>query len=122
MRPNIRQRALAQEIIKNAKEKNRRTAGQLVESVGYSRSTSIKKPGEILDGIGVKKALQEYGFTEENAKRVVTTILNRGKEENRLKASDIIFKVHGSYAPDRNININVDITSVLEELKKASFK
>lgn len=52
---------------------------------------------------GVIEALATYGFTEENAKAVVTQIMADDDADNnaRLKAADMVFKVTGSYAPEK---------------------
>lgn len=57
---------------------------------------------------GVQESLEELGFHPDHAKRVVTRILDTGKEENQIRAADMIFKVHGSYAAEKNITVNVD--------------
>lgn len=79
------------------------TDGELVESGGYGPSMK-KNPYKVLDSAGVKEALNEYGFSEDNAKRVVVEIMLDPEKDSssRLKATDQVFKVHGSYASDKN--------------------
>ncbi len=62
----------------------------------------------------MQEELENLGFDAESAKKVVTNILKRGKEENRLKAAQEIFKVTGSYAPDKHLNMT--ISEVLDHL------
>lgn len=90
---------LAKEIIKNTKRKKPLNKGKMLEIVGYKESVARAKPGEIIEQKGVKQALEDFGFSEENAKKVVAGIMlsDKAKDESRLKATDQVFKVHGSY-------------------------
>lgn len=67
----------------------------------------------------ILEALKELGFDSNNAKRVVGEILNNtyAEERDRLKASEIIFKVHGDFAPDRLITANIEVIAETEEDK-----
>lgn len=101
------QKELAQNIVKNAKASKKKTKTQLLVSVGYSALTAGAKQKEILESKGVLEELENLGFDSESARKVVKNILTRGKEENKLKAADMIFKVIGEYAPEKRINVNV---------------
>lgn len=109
----IRQKRVAKLIIENTKLDIPKTGGEIVASSGYGVSMK-KNPQVIINSDGVREALEEQGFSEDNAKRVVKQILNSETAEPnaRLKAADMVFKVHGSYAPDKNINVNVDTNTV----------
>ena len=94
----VRQKLLAGEIIKNVKTGGKKNKGQLVESVGYSSASALKKAGEILESPGVIEELEKLGFTTEGADAVVKNILFKGKrEENKLKAADMVYKRLGAY-------------------------
>lgn len=108
------QRDLAKAIIENTslprdKRKNR---GELVKSVGYAAKTASRKSTIILTSKGVQEALDDYGFNETNAKKVVSEImLDRGEDPNvRLKATDQVFKVRGAYAPEKSVNLNMNVS------------
>lgn len=101
------QRRLAEEIVKDAKSKRPKTAGQLLENVGYSENLS-KQPGRVIDTPGVKEALSDLGFSLDAADKVVSNILHKGKEENQLKASDQIYKRLGGYQAEKHINLNIE--------------
>ena len=107
--PTILQRRLARKIIENEKRTDPVNKTVLIESAGYSGVTAIGNQERTIEQKGVKIALKEYGFTEDNAKKVVSKILNAGKEENRLRAADLVFKVEGSYAPVKTTNLNAEI-------------
>lgn len=68
------------------------------------------------------EALKELGFDSSNAKRVVGEILDSGgaQDKDRLKAAEMVFKVNGDMAPDKHINVNVDLTpdDAIRELTK----
>lgn len=108
--PTQRQKKVAKLIIENSTVDKPLTGGQMLAKVGYSESMQTAKVNDVLESEGVKEALADYGFTEDNAKQVVASILlDENKDPNsRLKASDMIFKVHGTYAPEKNINLNID--------------
>jgi hypothetical protein len=112
--PTVLQQNLAKEIIQNTKRKKPKNKGELVEMGGYSKTVAEAKPQVIIDQKGVQEALDDFGFSENNAKKVVSSImLNEKTDPNpRLKATDQVFKVHGSYAPDKNININMNVKSI----------
>lgn len=107
--PTIRQRKLAQAVLENVQATEPLNKQELVASVGYAEITADRKAGEILEQKGVKEALAELGFNEESAKSVVKEImLDKEVEPNaRLKATDQVFKVHGSYAPEKSLNLNL---------------
>lgn len=105
------QEKLAEGIIKNAKRKRPLNKKELMLSVGYGSITANKKSKEVLSNRGVLDALQEYGFDPDSAKRVVQSILNKetARDDVKLRAADMIFEVHGTYAPVKSVNINVDV-------------
>lgn len=69
----------------------------------------------------IQEALRELGFDSNNAKRVISNILNDETLEpkDRIKAAENVFKVHGDYAPEKKLNVNVDVEPS-DELKKAA--
>lgn len=107
-----KQRKIAKLIIENSVREKPLTGGEIVENSGYGKSMSLY-PKRVIETEGVKKALADYGFNEENAMKVVSEImLNEDVDANtRLKATDQVFKVRGTYAPEKraNVNMNVDI-------------
>lgn len=110
----FRQKKLAKKIAENSIAKEPLNAGQLLESVGYAKSVALHKPGEIIDQKGVQEELENLGFDVESAKSVITQILRKGKEENRLRAAQEIFKVSGEYAPEKHLVVTKKIISVDE--------
>lgn len=107
----ILQKRLAKEIIKNLKAKKPKNNKELVISSGYGAVTASSHSHIILRQKGVQEALEEDGFTTANAKRVVGRILNHGKEENQIKAADMILKVNGEYAAEKHVNLNIEAES-----------
>lgn len=116
------QKNLANEIVKNAKRKKPLNRMQLVEASGYSHNTAIKQP--VIEQKGVQDELKSMGFTEENAKAVVTEILlsKKVKPDTRIRAAQEVFKVEGSYAAEKSVNLNVeaklDDTTGLESIRQ----
>jgi len=110
--PTLRQKKLAKAIIENLEAEETQSAGELLEKVGYSPHLA-KQPGRVIEQQGVQEALEEYGFTIENAKMVVSEImLNPEVEPNaRLKATDQVFKVKDGYAAQKTVNLNIDVNT-----------
>ena len=111
--PTTKQKKVAEAIILNATLDKPLTGGEIVENSGYGESMSLY-PGRILESEGVKQALNDFGFTEDNARQVVTEIMLDSEIDPsaRLKATDQVFKVHGTYAAEKREirSLNVDIT------------
>lgn len=99
------------EIVKNSRRKKPLNKKELVVSSGYSPVSAEASATFLIDQLGVQEELQNLGFDTDSAKKVVKSILQKGKEENRLKAADMIFKIQGDYAPEKSLNINVDINA-----------
>ena len=120
------QKKLAHNIIKNNSAKKPLNKKELAVSSGYSPIHAKTATAVIFEARGVQKELQVLGFTEDNAKMVVTEILMDKSQEagDRLKASDQVFKVHGTYAPEKRISATVDINELQETVKAqiASFR
>ena len=112
----VRQKKVARKIIENAKLDKPKSTGEVLKSVGYGTGLQ-NQPKRVLESEGVREELINLGFDEDSAKHVVTEILTKGKEENRLKASDMIFKVQGSYAPEKKVNLNANLE--IKENKEA---
>ncbi len=118
------QKELAKAIVENLDERPRKTATELAVSVGYSEMTADDHIGRTIAQVGVQEALSDLGFTEENAKMVVAEILLKQDAEAsaRLKAADMVFKVKGSYAPEKidqrnlNVDMNEDLLRMANEL------
>lgn len=111
------QKKLAKELVNNLKSKKPKNKKDLLVSVGYDITTAETKPGEIIGQKGVQEELELLGFTEINAKKVVSKLmLDESQEGNvRLKAADMTFKVHGSYAPEKSITLNANANYNLTE-------
>lgn len=123
--PTTKQKRVAKLVIENSTMDKPMTGGEIVESSGYGVSMK-KNPQVILESDGVKEALVEYGFSEDNAKQVVADIMlnDRVDPSARLKATDQVFKVHGSYAPEKttSTNLNVEVKLENKELEDIRVK
>lgn len=108
-RTTQRQKKVAKLIVENMSSTNPLNKGEILADVGYSIGMQ-KQPSVVIESDGVQNELKLLGFTEENAKLVVGKILNDEEVEPnaRLKAADMTFKVHGTYAPEKSLNINVE--------------
>lgn len=107
--PSLRQRKVAKVIIDSVKKGETPTGIEILKRSNYSKSTSETKSTYVIQSEGVQQALTEAGFSEDGAKKVVQEIMYNPKVDAsaRLKATDQVFKVHGSYAPEKTVNVNV---------------
>lgn len=83
------------------------------DSAAVVASVNLKK-------VKIQEELRKLGFDSNNAKRVISEILNDDSLEpkDRIKAAENVFKVHGDYAAEKHVNVNLDadITSNDREL------
>lgn len=98
----LRQKALAKAIVENATREKPLNKQDLVISSGYAVKTAEGHAPDILEQKGVKDELAIMGFSVERAKAVVGQILDDEDKmpKDRLKAADMVFKVHGAYVPE----------------------
>lgn len=104
-----KQKKVAKLIVENFSLDKPLNGGEIVENSGYGESMKLY-PGRVIDTPGVKEALEVMGFSETKAKEVVASIMLNSEVDAsaRLKATDQVFKVNGSYAPDKSINLNLN--------------
>lgn len=110
----LRQKAVANAIVKNLQEGKVKPAKEVLESVGYGTGLQ-NSPQRVLNSEGVQKELKILGFDEDTAKEVVADLLVDSTVEprDRLKAAEMVFKVHGTFAPVKtaNLNANMDLST-----------
>lgn len=106
--PTPRQRKLAEAIAVNSSKAKPLNKSELLASAGYGVGTNRGSTARTIEQKGVQESLIEIGFTPNRAKVAVVEVLETGDDNNRLRAADMIFKVHGSYAAEKNITVNVD--------------
>lgn len=123
-RPSEREIKLAQLIIENSSANVKRPHKELMLQAGYSAKTA-PLPGRTMRQEGVRRALTYLGFSEIGAKRVVSEIMysQKVKPDTRLDAAREVFKVYGSYAPEKtaNMNMNMEMMSNPTEDDKAAI-
>lgn len=111
--PTIRQKKAAEVFVDKMKSGEIPTAGEVLKTSDYSEWVQ-KKPSIVFDSDGFKEALNHLGFSEEAADLTIAKILRTGKEENKIKAAQEIYKRQGSYAPEKSIQAN----TTLDEIQK----
>ncbi|MDI6820943.1 MAG: hypothetical protein QMD65_02065 [Patescibacteria group bacterium] len=108
--PSIKQRKAARKLRDVFEQNLYMEGGEILEEVGYKESIT-KNPQMVFRSEGFQLALKELGFSIEAADMVVGKILRTGKDENKLKASDQIYKRLGGYSPEKRQVISINITS-----------
>lgn len=108
--PTIRQKKLANSLVENLQADKPLNKQELVASVGYSPNVAEKKAKEIIESKGTQQELRKLGFDPDTAKEIVGEILTAGENDTvKLKAADMVFKVHGSYAAEKHVNLNLEV-------------
>ncbi|MEK7180012.1 MAG: hypothetical protein AAB706_00895 [Patescibacteria group bacterium] len=112
----FRQKGIAKLIIENATLDKPLNGGEIVEKGRYSKSMQIK-PSLVLESAGVQEALEDYGFNDDNAKKVVSEILlnPKIKPDTRINAAKEVFKVRGSYAAEKTTSLNLNVEARIED-------
>lgn len=104
----IRQKKLAKAIVEAVSQDKPPTKQELVLNAGYSENTADNEAKSIIESKGVQEELGLLGFDPETAKAIVGEILIGGENDNvKLKAADMVFKVHGTYAPEKKVTLNM---------------
>lgn len=116
----VLQQKLARVIVESLTTDNPPNKTEMLESVGYATTTALHEQSRTIESKGVQEELISLGFSEDSAKRVVATILTNVENEprDRLKAAEMIFKVNGSFAPVKTVNLNMNETIADPELDK----
>ena len=111
--PTLKQQALAKNLTDALGAREIPTKKELMIKSGYSEINADKHTKEVFSGKGFEEALVENGFTEENAKSVIQEILldKRKKDSVRMDAAREIFKVFGTYAPEKKAIVTQHIQS-----------
>lgn len=118
--PTLRQKKLAKNIVENSKRDKPLNKQELVVSSGYGEISAKSSAHIILEQKGVQEALSDLGFTEDGAKKVVQEIMYNPKVDanSRLKATDQVFKVHGSYAPEKTASVNLEVKGDIKDFQE----
>ena len=117
-----RQQRVARLIIENKTLPKPLSGGEIVEKSGYGPGMT-SNPSRILESQGVKEALEIAGFNVNAAKTVVSEIMHNPEVDasTRLTAAREVFKVEGSYAPEKQINLNLSVLDVLDDLENINL-
>lgn len=111
-----KQKNVAKAIVENSTLDNPIGAGQVLKSVGYGTGLQ-HQPKRVIESEGVQEELEILGFTEQNAMNVVSEVMLNpdARDNDRLKASEMVFKVKGTYAPEKKAIVNLNIDSSNKE-------
>lgn len=109
--PTIKQRKAANKVVDLIKNGEDMTGAQILDFIGYSKAIQ-KNPKMVFDSDGFKEAMAVLGFSIEAADMAIAKILRTGKEENRIRASQEVYKRLGAYTqPDTgNKTLIINIT------------
>lgn len=104
-----KQKKVAQLIVENVIADKPLNSGDIVEKSGYGETMRLY-PKRIIEAKGVQKELEVLGFSERSAKTVVAEIMlnDEANDTDRLRAAEQVFKVKGSYAAEKKVNLNIE--------------
>jgi len=131
----IKQKATAKEMVKVIEGKQNKTAGEILENVGYSEGI-CENPKVVLESKGYQEVLNEYlpdDLLAEKHKELLTVpkiikTTKRGElidSEESLdvqaisKGLDMAYKVKGSYAPEKKQSVNLYLNTKIKNLKES---
>lgn len=119
----VRQKKLAKLIVENATRAKPLNKKEMLVSVGYTTNVAEVKAKDIMEQKGVKEELEILGFNEHSAMKVVEEIMNNKDYDPsaRLKATDQVFKIHGTYAPEKSIVANIQVNEVKRDKSNGLF-
>lgn len=139
--PTIKQKRAAKLVIENETIDKPLTGGQIVENSGYGVSMK-KNPQVVLNSEGVKEAIKSFADRIDDDK--IEKVLNEGLEANKIISANITYgdadektndfievpdhavrhkffdsavKIKGLYAPDKSVNVNIDIDTASPEAR-----
>lgn len=115
--PTLRQKLVAKKVAEKIQNSEPIVMKEILAETGYSPGMQ-KNPEQILSSEGVQQELQKRGISLEDADTEVGVILKAGENMEKLKAADLVYKRLGGYAPDKSINLNVDLTINDEAIDK----
>ena len=126
----LKQKIVARKIAESLESGKPRHGKDIVAEVGYGRRYE-RHPKRILESEGVKEELKAILSIEETDNVVRSIMMASEKDSDRIKASDLIYKRTGAYAPTKAeikqettelVEANIDLDSMAEmlaeELKK----
>ena len=113
VRTTKKQAVLAEKLVEESKNPRFITLKALLEESGYDME-GRRDPGQIIARPGVQKELIRLGFNEEAAKARVAEVLLNGEDHDALRAGEMVFKVFGTFAPVKSVNLNVFATTLQE--------
>src|SRR3990167_4772929 len=95
--PTLNQERVAQRV-KEVVEKGEAVDGKdILAFVGYAPGMHAN-PKMVFESKGFKEAMKKLGFSVEAADMTMAKILRTGKEENKIRAGQEIYKRLGAYA------------------------
>ena len=124
-----KQKIVARKIAESLKTSTPKPAIDIMAEAGYGRNR--RHPKRIIESEGVKEELKAILSIEETDNVVRSIMMASEKDSDRIKASDLIYKRTGAYAPTKAeikqettelVEANIDLDSMAEmlaeELKK----
>ncbi len=133
------QKNLAKNIVRNAVAKHPKTKKELVVSSGYDETTAIKQVPAVFEQKGVKEELVKLGYVDKfkqeipdeeliivhkqglHAYRVHSSMTEPDQVvedfQTRHKYLDLAYKLRGDLAPEKHINLNMELRAILPQEK-----
>lgn len=132
--PTVRQKNAVTKTLENIGNSNPKTKGEILLESGYPPSIA-KNPQIVEESKGFKELMEKYlpdSLLAEKHNELLTVprkirTIRKGEVKEEIeeidstsisKGLDMAYKIKGRYAPDRTVNVNVDINTELSEEDK----
>ena len=101
--PNLRQKKAIARVLEGAG-----SVSQAMREAGYPEGTA-KNPQQLTRSKAWKDLMEEY-LPDDVLATKHRVLLDHDEGNVQTKALDMAYKLKGSYAPDKSLNVNVDLT------------
>ena len=100
-----------------------KTMKSLMLDAGYSEATATHPKTRLLDKAGVQELLRNSGLDMPFLLDELKQALHDAKGKDKARLLDLGFKLTGAYNNNKsNLNINIDASATLAELKELILK
>lgn len=99
--PTMKQKKAFEKILEKP-----RAIGTVMREVGYSENT-IVDPKNLTESKGWKE-LMEIHLPDDRLAKKHSQLLEDEKSEIQVKTLDMAYKLKGSYAPEKTVNVNLE--------------
>lgn len=106
--PTLKQIKAIENVVENGGN-----VSKAMKDAGYSEATA-KTPQKLTESKAWLELMEEH-LSDQKLTEKHEAFLNSENEAVGIKALDLAYKLKGSYAPDKNLNVNVEVKTIDDE-------